>query len=201
MAESSTSGLTKALEAVRKCDKQNNYREWKEKKRQMIALHASELSRVLGGAPCPAAADSAGVVAWKKGNSRLYSVLFSSTTGSAHITVRAHSGDSTPGSVGDGAAAWQALQARFDGSTKEARRALQKRLYTLKMKSGEDPTDFIATNLRLRLEDTGEKLSDGSYTDLLLHALTPEIHFVMEKSYELGDAFDYDMLTRLATNY
>ena len=139
--------------------------------RQMSALHSPELSRVLDGAPCPAVTDTASVVAWKKANSRLYSGLFFSTTGSAHIAVRAHSDERTPGSVGDGASAWKALQARLDGNTKKARRALRERPYALKMKPDEDPTEFIATkgDPRLRFEDMEENISDESHTDFLRH--------------------------------
>ena len=108
----------------------------------------------------------------------------------------------TIGSSGDGAAAWKALQDRFDGNTKEARRALREQLHKKKMKIGYDPTDFIATmdDLRFSLKDMRE-ISDGCYTYLLLDALTPEFQFVEDRSYELGDAFDYELFTRLATNY
>ena len=71
-------------------------------------------------------------------------MLFLSTTGSAHITVKAHL-DNTPGSVGDGAAVWKALNDRFAGNTKEARRALREKLHSQKIEIGADPTDFISS--------------------------------------------------------
>ena len=149
--------------------------------------------------PCPAdtAAD-----AWKAANKCLCWVLYFATTASAHIAVKAHKGK-TIGSSRDGAAAWNALQDRFDGNTKEARRALREQLHKKKMKIGDDPTDFIATmeDLWFCLKGVGEEISDEFYTCLHLDALTPEFQFVKDKSYELGDAFDYELLTRLVTNY
>ena len=123
--------------------------------------------------------------AWKTANKRLYFVLYSVATGSgsAHIIVKSHKGK-TIGSSGDGVAEWNALQDRFDGNTKEARRALREQLHKKKMKIGDDPTDFIATmdDPRFRLKDMEEEISDEFYTYLLLDALTPEFQFVKEKS-------------------
>ena len=64
--------------------------------------------------------------------------------------------------MGDGAAAWNTLKERFDGNTKEARRACREKLVSKSMKRGGDPVDFITTmnDLRLRLEDMGEKILD-----------------------------------------
>ena len=44
-------------------------------------------------------------------------------------------------------------------------------------------------------KDMGEEISDESYTNLLFHALTPEYQFINDKSDELGDAFDHELLT------
>ena len=155
MAESSSSGPNRALEAIGKGDRQANYRSWSEKIHQAISLYAPELLTVLG-VPCPADTGliTAAADAWKTANKRLYSVLYFTTTGSANIAVKAHKGK-TIGSTGDGVEAWKALQDRFDGNTKEARRALREQLYKKKMEIGDDPTDFIATmhDLRFRLQN------------------------------------------------
>ncbi|MEO9962327.1 MAG: hypothetical protein ABJF07_18725 [Nisaea sp.] len=82
--------------------------------------------------------DSAGGAAWKKANTRLYSLLLFSTTGSAHRTLKAHQNNAL-GYVGDGAAAWKALKDRLAGNTKEARRALREQLHSQKLKSGDRP--------------------------------------------------------------
>ena len=50
---------------------------------------------------------------------------------------------------------------RFDGNTKEARRACREKLFSSAMRAGSDPADFIAKmdDLRLRLADMGEEFS------------------------------------------
>ena len=128
-------------------------------------------------------------------------MLYFATTGSAHITVKAHKGI-TIVSLRDEAAAWEALQDRFDINTEKTRRALRAQLHK-KMKIGDDPTEIIATmdDLRFCLKDMGEEIFDESEAYLLLDALTPEFQFVKDKSYELGDAFDHELPTRLDTIY
>ena len=58
----------------------------------VINIHAPELLTVLRGSaqPDPLAATLADVTAWDKADSRLYSLLFFATTGSARIAVQAH---------------------------------------------------------------------------------------------------------------
>ena len=117
------------------------FREWRSKMRQEIGFHKHEMLPVLAGDPCPASTGSNTdeIDKWCKTNGHLYSMLFFATKGPAHITVRVHEGTSTAGSLGDGAAAWAALSARFDGNTKETRRAYRESLLNTVMKPGEDP--------------------------------------------------------------
>ena len=128
-------------------------------------------------------------------------MFYFAITGSAHITVKIHKGK-TIGSWGDGATVWKVLLDRFDGNTKKAWRALREQLHQKKMKIGDNRTDFTATisDLRFRLKDMGEEISGECYTYLLLDTLTPEFQLVKDESYELGNAFDYELLTRVATN-
>ena len=144
--------------------------------RQAIGLHALEMLHVLDRAPCHEPANER--EAWKKANTYLFLVLFFMTERSAHITVRAHESKEL-GFVGDGAAAWNALKERFDRNTNKARRACRKKLFCESMKPGGDPVDFIATmdDLRLRLEDTGEKILDDTYADVLLNSFPKEFEF------------------------
>ena len=160
------------------------FREWRSKMRRAIGFHKHERLPVIDGDPYPASTGSNAdeIDKWRKTNGHLYSILFFATKGSAHITVRAHEGTSTAGSLGDGAAAWATLSARFDGSTKQARRACHKSLLNTVMKPGEDPADFFAKmdDTRLCLKDTGETFPDDSYEDLLLRALTKDYEFVRQ---------------------
>lgn len=129
MAESSTSGLNRALDAIGTCDGQPSYREWSKKIRQAVGLYAPNMLRVLDGDPCPVATglNDGDVAARKANNNRFYSILLFATSRSANITVRTHEGK-TSGYLGYGAAAWKALKKGFDGHTKEARRTCWEQL-------------------------------------------------------------------------
>ena len=122
--------------------------------------------------PCPPAtganANAAGATAWTMLNSKLYSILFFATEGSANITVKQFQARPQARQQAGGVGAWEALSVRFDGNTKEARRACREKLTHASMKSGEDPIDFFAKldEQRLRLADMGETLTDESYEDI-----------------------------------
>ena len=77
--------------------------------------------------------------------------------------------------LGDEVAAWKSLKKRFDGNTKEARRACREKLFSSVMRAGSDPTDFIAKmdDLRLRLADIGDEILDDTYACLLYTSPSP----------------------------
>ena len=159
-ANSTSPALNRTLDAIGKCTGPTNYREWGRKVRQAFGQYALDMLKVLDGTPCPEEIGIEGVNAWKKANSNICSILYFHTEGSANIIVRAHESTEV-GCLGDGLAAWKALKERFDGSTKEGRRACREKLFTTTMASGGDPTDFISTmdDLRLHLADKGSKSS------------------------------------------
>ena len=123
---------------------------------------------------------------WGKANGRLYSLLFFATSAFAQLTVRAHEGRGTR-PMGDGAAAWNALNERFDAQNQEARRACQNELFNVRHKAGRDPIDFFTKgwDLKLRLEVLGEEVSDEVYPDITLNGLSaaPEFRFIREMHY------------------
>ena len=84
--------------------------------------------------------------------------------------------------MGDGVAAWKALKERFDGNTKESRRACREKQFTTTMPSGDDPTDFISTmdDLQLRLADMGEQILDDTHADLMLNSFPKEFAFIRQ---------------------
>ena len=127
-------------------------------------------------------ANAAGATAWTMLNSKLCSILFFATEGSANITVKQFQARPQARQKADGVGAWEALSVRFDGNTKEARCACREKLTHPSMKSGEDPIDFFAKldEQRLRLADTGETLTDESYEDTILRALPKEYEFVRQ---------------------
>ena len=177
------------------------FREWRSKMPQAIGFHKHEMLPVLDGDPRPASTgfNAAEVDKWRKTNRHLYSILFFATKGSAHITVRAHEGTS---SAGSGATVWADLSPRFDGNTKEARRACRESLLNTVMKPGEDPADFFAKmdDTRLRLEDMRETFPDESYEDLLLRALTKDCEFVRQTSHR-DRTFGLAEIRTTATNF
>eukprot|EP00903_Cladosiphon_okamuranus_P015299 g14134.t1 len=188
-SSSSSSGLHRLLDSIGQFSG-SNFRVWKESFEHVINIHTPELLTVLRGSARadPLAATQAKVDAWDKANSRLYSLLFFATSSSARLTVQSHRTASTSAD-GNGQAAWEALNARFDGCTQEARRACHRELFNLKHVAGGDPIDFFskACELKLRLATLGETVSDDVYLDITLSGLTsaPEFHFIREMHYRV----------------
>ena len=110
MADSSSTAFHQAFDNIGKCKGTTDFRELGGGMRQAMGRHALEMLHVLDGAPCPEPANER--EAWKKANNNLFSVLFFMTEGSSHITVRAHESKEL-GSVGNGAATWDALKEQF----------------------------------------------------------------------------------------
>ena len=187
MADSTTSGYNRMLENVGKCSGPD-FREWSLKLRQGIILYAPELLPILEGEARPSgpASTPEAIAVWDKANGRMFSLLFFTTSGSAQLTVRAHEGGGTR-RMGDGAAAWRALNERFDAQNQEARRACHNELFNLRHLTGGDPIDFFtkAYDLKGRLTVLGEDVSDNVFLDIMLTGLTkaPEFKFIREMHY------------------
>ena len=137
MAESSSSGLTRMLDSIRKCSGHFGFREWKINLSQAINFDTPELLTVLerGERPTATAANAEAMAARDKANGCLYSLFFFATSGSAQLTVRTKEGTGT-NSRGDRRAAWKALNARFDAQTQESRRAFHNELFNLRHLQG-----------------------------------------------------------------
>ena len=202
MTDSSSSAFDRTLASIGKCDGDGNYREWWPKIRQAIGLYRPNMLLVLDGEPCPTdIAEAVQAAEWRSTNNKLFSVLYFSTTGSANITVKAHMA-TTPGDLGDGVAAWKALKDRFDGNNKEARRAARVELFSSKMEEASDPQDFFSNtdDLRDRLKDMGETISDEVYEALLLDALPGRYEFIRQRHYE-NTSLGITSLKNTAINY
>ena len=173
IAESSSSSFDRTLASIGKCDGYSNYREWGPKMRLAIGLHKPKMLPVLDGKRRPTGATNADAAAeWTEQNNQLFSILFFMMSGSANVTVKTHMSKDV-GGMGDGVAAWNALKNRFDGNTKQARRAAREQLFKSKMGDTDEPEDFFAETDRLRdrLKEMGETISDEVYESLLLDAL------------------------------
>ena len=104
--------------------------------------------------------------------------------------------------MGDGVAACQSLKERFDGNTKEARRACREKLFSSAMRAGRDPIDFMAKmdDLRLRLADMGDEMLDDTYADLLLNSFPKEFEFIKQMHHR-DRSFTLDQIKQTATNF
>ena len=118
MADSTSPSLNRTLDNIGKWTGPTDYREWGRKVRQSFGLYALDMLKVLDRRPGPEETDVDGLNAWKKANNNSYSILYFHTEGSANITVRAHESTEVD-CLGDGVAAWKALNERFDGNTKK----------------------------------------------------------------------------------
>ena len=69
------------------------------------------------------------------------------------------------------------------------------------MKSGRDPTDFIAEvdDLRVRLEDMGGQVSDDLIEDVILRGLPKEYDLLRQQSHS-DRAFDLQKICLLYTS-
>ena len=61
-------------------------------------------------------------------------------------------------------------------------RARREKLFSIAIRAGSDPTDFIAKidDLRLRLADMGEEILDDTYADLLLNPFPKEFELMKQ---------------------
>ena len=166
----------RTLESISKF-KGENYREWRDKLREAIALYSDDMVDLL------------------------YSILFFATEGSANITVKRFQARPQARQKADGVGAWEELSVRLDGNTKEARRACCEKLTHASMTFGEDPIDFFAKldEQRLRLAVMGETLTDESYEDIILRALPKEYDFVRQQSH-MNRHFGLTGIKTTATN-
>ena len=122
MAESSSSGLHRMLDAVGNISGQQGFRVWNTKLWNAVNLFAPDLKPILAGADSSAEPepDKGDKAKWDQANSRPFSLLFFVTSGSAHAAVLTHE------EAADGTAAWKALNERFDAHTQEARRVTER---------------------------------------------------------------------------
>ena len=150
------------LNAVGTISGQQGFRVWKTKFRNAVNLFAPDLKPILAGADSPAdpEPDEGDRAKWDQANSRLFSLLFFVTSGSAHATVLTHE------EAVDGTAAWKALNERFDTHTQEARHACHRELFGPQHLAGGDPIDVFTKgmDLKIRLQGLGGGGLQGGLT-------------------------------------
>ena len=92
------------------------------------------------------------------------------------------------GGVGHGKDAWAALREKVDDCSREALRAGHRESETVKMRSDEDPDNFLykKDRCRDRLNSVTPKEfpSDRRYEDILLQFLRPEYDRIRQTHFE-----------------
>ena len=151
----------------------------------------------------PAAQSFTAVATWERADENLFSILFFTTERSANNVVKKHMGKTREDGVGNGQAAWNALEEKYNSHTKEARRAYTEKLHSTKMKSGDDPDNFLYTmdGFRKRLEDVGQPAPDERYEDIILQAIPAEYERVHTASYERRDFHLADIRRMMSALY
>ena len=178
--------------------------EYKDRLRVVLSFYWQSVAAILQGEPKSAVAQNATAVAsWERANENLFSILFFTTERSAINVVKRHIGKTLEDGVGNGQAAWSALEEKYNSHTKEARRAYHEKLHSTKMKPGDDPDNFLYTmdGFRERLEDMGQPVPDERYEDIILQALPAEYERVHTASYERRDFHLADIRRMMSALY
>ena len=192
MAEHDTNCIQAMLNFCPRFDGKDKaqFLEYKGRLRVVLLFYWQSVAAILHGDPKPTAAQNATAVAsWERANENLFSILSFATERSANNVVKRHMGKTREDGVGNGQAAWSALEEKYNSDTKEARRAYHEKLHSTKMKLGDETDDFlyIMDGFRGRLEDMGQPVPDERYEDIILQALPAEYERVHTASYEMQD--------------
>ena len=169
-----------------------------------LSFHRQSVAAILQGEPKPTTTQNSPAVAtWTRANENLFGILFFTMELCAHNVVKKYMGKTREDGVGNGQAAWNALETKYNSNTKEARRAYHEYLHNAKMKSGDDPDDFLYTmdGYRERLKDMGQPVPDERYEDIILQALPAEYERVRTASYERRDFHLADIRRMMSALY
>ena len=131
----------------------DNFLEWSSKLRLSLSLYSKPTFEIVQGSQRPSGVDNDQVTAredWDDANHNLFSILFCTTSGPAFSVVRGFEGKTREDRVGHGQDAWGALREKFNGYSREALRKAHRELETVRMRSDEDPDDFLYKKDRCR---------------------------------------------------
>ena len=159
----------------------DDFLEWSSKLRVNLSLYSKPIFEIVQGSQRPSGLDNEQVTAregWDDANHNLFSILYFTTSGPAFSVVRRFEEKRREDGVGHGQDAWAALREKFDGCSREALRAAHRELETVKMRTDEDPDDFLYKKYRCRdrlnFVQPKEGPSDRRYEDIILQCLPPE---------------------------
>ena len=159
----------------------DDFLELSSKLRVSLSLYSKPIFEIVQGSQRPSGLDNEQVTAregWDDANHNLFSILYFTTSGPAFSVVRRFEEKRREDGVGHGQDAWAALREKFDGCSREALRAAHRELETVKMRTDEDPDDFLYKKYRCRdrlnFVQPKEGPSDRRYEDIILQCLPPE---------------------------
>ena len=189
MAEHDTDSIQAIVNLYPRFDGKDNiqFLEYKNKVRVSLSFDRQSVAAILQGEPKPTTAQNSPAIAtWTRANENLFGIFFFTTERSAHKVVKKQMGNTREDGVGNGQAAWNALEKKYNSNTKEARRVYHEHLHNTKMKSNDDPDDFLCTmdGYRERLKDMNQPVPDERYEEIVLQALPAEYERVRTDSYE-----------------
>ena len=119
--------------------------------------------------------------------------------------MRRFEGKTQEDGVGHGQDAWGDLREKFDGSSREALRAAHRELETVKMRSGEDPDNFLykkdRCRDRLKSVTPKEGPSGRRYEDMILQCLPPEYDRIRQTHFEREDCNREDIRRMMSMIY
>ena len=198
------------VKQVSKFDGKNadDFLEWSSKLRVSLSLYSKPISEIVQGLQRPSALDNDQVTAregWDDEKYNLFSILYFTTSGPALSVVRKFEGKTREDGVGHGQDAWTALREKFDGCSREALRAAHRELETVKMRSDEEPDDFLykkdRCHDRLNSVTPKEGPSDRRYEDIILQCLPPEYDRIRQTHFEREDCSLADIRRMMSKIY
>ena len=184
------------VKQVSKFDGKNadDFLELSSKLRVSLSLYSKPIFVIVQGSQRPSGLDNVQVTAregWRDANHNLFSILFFTTSGPAFSDVGRFEGKTRDDGVGHGQDAWTALREKFDGCSREALRMAHRELETVKMRSDEDPDDFLykKDRCRDRLNSVTPKEgpSNRRHEDIILQCLLPEYDRIRQTHFERKD--------------
>ena len=109
---------------------------------------------------------------WKQANQDLWSVLLLTTSGSARNVSKKFEGKKAKNGTGDGHAAWQALNDKYNSHNKVARRACHDEMVNTKTKPDQNSHDliFVLNGCRGFLGEMEQTVHDERHDDIILQA-------------------------------
>ena len=133
MAEHDTNCIQAMLNFCPRFDDKDKaqFSKYKDRLCAVLSFYRQSVAAILKGDPKPTAAQNSTAVATReRANENLFSILLFTTKRSANNLVTKHMGKTREDGIGNGQAAWSALECKYNSLTKEARRAYHEKLHS-----------------------------------------------------------------------